>query len=208
MHIKIYFDDKPLFLATERDRLIEPFAHHDDAVLIDELSTPGVNSMLHEMKQPKVHAGIYLHPDLEELRKAFWKKFTIIQAGGGLVQNPKGDILMMFRRGKWDLPKGKRDEGESIEECTVREIKEETGLKEVRIHAPLLTTYHTYDLNGKHILKETYWFKLSAPDNQPLVPQAEEQITALEWVAPHQLSEHMKNSFPSIEDVLKKAGLY
>lgn len=207
MHIKIYFDDKPLFLAREMDSVLEPFAHHDDAVLIDEFSTPGVNSMLHEMRQPKVHAGIFLHADLNELKKAFWKKFTVLQAGGGLVLNSSGEILMMFRRGKWDLPKGKRDEGESIEDCAIREIKEETGLKELIMQSPLLTTYHTYDLNGKHILKETYWFKLSAPDNQPLIPQAEEQISALEWVAPHRLPEHMKNSFPSIEDVLRKAGI-
>ncbi len=207
MHIKIYFDDKPLFLAREMDSIIEPFAHHDDAVLIDEFSTPGVNSMLHEMRQPQVHAGIFLHTDLDELKKAFWKKFNVLQAGGGLVMNLSGDILMMFRRGKWDLPKGKRDEGESIEDCAIREIKEETGLKEVILQSPLLTTYHTYDLNGKHILKETYWFKLLAPGHQILEPQAEEQITALEWVSPAQLSKYMNNSFPSIEDVLRKAGI-
>jgi len=114
---------------------------------------------------------------------------------------------MMFRRGKWDLPKGKRDDGESIEACAIREIMEETGLKQLSMPSPLLTTYHTYDLNGKHILKETYWFRLLAPGHQLLEPQQEEQITSLEWVAPEQISQYMKNSFPSIEEVMTTAGI-
>jgi hypothetical protein len=82
MHITIYFNDKPLFLTDTITDEIAPFAHHDDAVYMDELSAPGVNSMIHEMKQEKVHAGIYFHDDIEQLRKAFWRKFMHIQAAG------------------------------------------------------------------------------------------------------------------------------
>lgn len=206
MFIKIYFDDKPLFLADRIDPEIEPYAHHDDAILIDEFSNPGLNSMLHEMRLEKIHAGIFKHPNLEELKKAVWKKFQVIQAAGGIVLNDQQQLLFMFRRGKWDLPKGKLDKGESLEQCAVRETEEETGLKNVALKKHLITTYHTYDENGKHILKETYWYLLCAPGNQSLTPQAAEQIDIVEWANPGDLSKYLQNTYPSILDVLKAGG--
>ncbi|NII28067.1 NUDIX hydrolase [Pseudoflavitalea sp. X16] len=206
MHIKIYFNDKPLFLTDEISADIEPYAHHDDAVLIDEFSTPGVNSMIHEMRQEKIHAGIFLHHNLAELEKTFRRKFTLVQAAGGLVLNDKGEILMMLRRGKWDLPKGKLDPGESLEHCAVREVQEETGLKKVTLQKPLVVTYHTYDESGKHILKESHWYGMKAPGKQELVPQSEEQITQIKWVTAAEVKQYITNTFPSIIDVLKAGG--
>lgn len=206
MHIKIYFNDKPLFLTDAITDEIEPFVHHDDAIFIDEFSTPGIKSMIHEMKVEKVHAGIFYHSNLEELRKAFWKKFEVVTAGGGLVMNDEGHLLMMHRRGKWDLPKGKMDPGETPESCALREVQEETGLQKVVLEKPLVITYHTYDESGKHILKDTHWFLMKAPGQQPLQPQAEEQITQLEWAHPDQLQKYVLHTFPSIIDVLKVAG--
>ncbi|HTI91551.1 MAG TPA: NUDIX domain-containing protein [Puia sp.] len=207
MYIKIYFNDKPLFLCDRMTAEISVYAHHDDAVLIDEFSHPAVNSMIHEMRQEKVHAGIFIHNDLEVLKKAFWRKFVIIQAGGGLVDNGKGQYLFMYRREKWDLPKGKLDPGETLEQCAVREVGEETGLKKVKLEAPLLVTWHTYDENGKHILKETHWYRMSASADQSIIPQQEEQITELRWVAPEDMGGLLKNTFPSIVDVLHAAGV-
>lgn len=206
MHIKIYFNDKPLFLTDEITPEIEPYAHHDDAILIDEFSTPGVNSMIHEMKQEKIHAGIFVHKNLPELEKTFRKKFTIVQAGGGLVLNDAGALLMMQRRGKWDLPKGKLDPGETLEACAVREVQEETGLTNVILEKPLLVTYHTYDESGKHILKESHWYLMKAPGQQALIPQSEEQITQLKWVPAAAVKQYMNNTFPSIIDVLTAGG--
>jgi 8-oxo-dGTP pyrophosphatase MutT (NUDIX family) len=206
MHIKIYFNDKPLFLADAISEEIEPYRHHDDAVLIDEFSLNGIKSMIHEMRAEKVHAGIFLHDNLEQLRKAFWKKFQVVQAAGGLVLNDEGDILMMYRRSTWDLPKGKLDPGETLETCAVREVQEETGLKDVKLKRLLLITYHTYDESGHHILKETYWYLLEAPGQQLLQPQTSEQITAIEWAKPGKLEKYIKNTFPSILDVLKEGG--
>src|ERR1700744_2990753 len=113
MYIKIYFNDRPLFLCDRMTDEISAYAHHDDAVLIDEFSHAAVNSMIHEMRQPKIHAGIFIHEDLDALKKAVFKKFVVAQAGGGLVVNGKGEYLFMFRREKWDLPKGHLDPGES-----------------------------------------------------------------------------------------------
>jgi 8-oxo-dGTP pyrophosphatase MutT (NUDIX family) len=206
MHIKIYFNDKPLFLTDEITPDIEPYVHHDDAVFIDEFSTPGVNSIIHEMRQEKVHAGIFLHQPVKELEKAFRKKFNVVQAAGGLVLNDAGDVLMMLRRGKWDLPKGKLDPGESLETCAVREVEEETGLSKLTLEKPLVITYHTYDESGKHILKESHWYLIKAPGQQKLAPQLEEQITELKWVPASKVKQYMDNTFPSIVDVLKVGG--
>ena len=203
MYIKIYFNDKPLFLCDEMTEEIKGYAHHDDAVLIDEFSHPAVNSMIHEMRQEKVHAGIFIHSNLEELRKAVWKKFLLVKAGGGLIRNGEGKVLFMLRRGFWDLPKGKLDPGETIEQCALREVMEETGVEGVILEAPLLVTYHTYDENGKHILKETHWFKMLAPAPGELVPQLEEQITELRWVDDAEMKVLLRNTFPSVRDVVK-----
>lgn len=206
MYIKIYFNDKPLFLCDVMTPEITAYAHHDDAVFIDEFSHPAVNSMIHEMRQSKVHAGIFVHSNLEELRKAFWKKFLPIKAGGGLVKNNEGRYLFMLRRGVWDLPKGKLDPGETIEQCAVREVGEETGLQDVRLDGPLLLTYHTYDESGKHILKETHWFRMGVTDTSGLKPQQEEQITELRWVSPGEFDLVLGHTFPSIRDVIQCAN--
>lgn len=205
MYIKIYFNDKPLFLCDVMTPEIAGYAHHDDAVLIDEFSHPAVNSMIHEMRLDKIHAGIFIHSDLEELRKAVWKKFLLVKAGGGLVRNSEGRYLFIFRRGVWDLPKGKLDPGETIEQCAVREVGEETGLLRVQLEAPLLVTYHTYDENGKHILKESHWFRMNAQDTAGLKPQQEEQITELRWVDGEEMKTLLTHTFPSIRDVIGAA---
>ena len=203
MFIKIHFNDKPLFLCDNVDEAIEPFLHHDDAVFIDELDTHTVKSMIHEMQVDKVHAGVFFHSSLEELKKAFFKKFTIVVAAGGVVTNQNGNVLLIFRKGKWDLPKGKMDKGEKLEDCAVREVQEETGLKKVELNEHLTTTYHTYHEGARFILKESHWYLMHADANQQLIPQVEEDIHELKWVAREDLEKYMKNSYASIADVLR-----
>jgi len=203
MFIKIYFNNKPLFLCDSVDETIQPYIHHDDAVFIDELNTHTIKSMIHEMEQEKVHAGVFFHPDLEELKKAFYKKFTIIIAAGGVIQNEKKEILLIYRRGKWDLPKGKLDAGETLEECAVREVAEETGLQQIKLISPFTITYHTYHEGSRFILKESHWFKMKVKGEQQLIPQTEEDIHEIKWVKAGELVEYMTNSFPSVADVLQ-----
>jgi len=203
MFIKIYFDYKPLFLCDDVDATLQPYVHHDDAVFIDELNLHTVKSMIHEMQDPSIHAGIFFHKDLEELKAAFFKKFTLIAAAGGFVLNEKDQVLMMFRRGKWDLPKGKLDKKETAEQGALRETEEETGLKNIRLISPLITTYHTYHEGTRYVLKQSNWFRMKVSGEQNLVPQAEEQISKLEWVSQKDLKKYMENTFPSVNDVLK-----
>jgi len=130
---------------------------------------------------------------------------TII-AAGGLVLNEKNDILMIFRRGKWDLPKGKLDEGEKIEDCAVREVMEETGLTQLDLGRLLVITQHTYfdQWIEKDVIKQTHWYLMKASLDQPLVPQTTEDIESIEWVSKSQLSERLENSYDTIVEVVSK----
>ncbi len=206
MHIRIYFKNKPLFLTDSIDKVIEPYAHHDDAVLIDEFSHHALNSLIHEMNAERIHAGILLHHDLEALKKAFFKKFTLLQAAGGLVQNEHGKWLLILSRGTWNLPKGKLDPGEDLQSCAVREVSEETGLQNPRIIRPLLITYHTYQEFGKALLKETHWYLMEGSSGDKLVPQEEEFIEAIQWVDQQKLAAYYSITFPAIQDVFQAAG--
>lgn len=204
-YIIIYFEDKPVFLCDEINNEINAYRHHPDAVFIDELSTAAINSLLHEIKKPLFHAGIIYNEDFANLKASFFKHFHLIVAAGGLIKNEKQEILMIFRRGKWDLPKGKMDEGETFENCAKREVEEETGLQKPEIIKPLKITYHTYIQFGKHILKETHWYLMEVSGDEKLIPQTEEQILEIIWVKKENLQKYIANTYPTIEMVLKEA---
>ncbi len=204
-YIIIYFEDKPVFLCDEINNEINTYRHHPDAVFIDELSTAAINSLLHEIKKPLFHAGIIYNEDFANLKASFFKHFHLIVAAGGLIKNEKQEILMIFRRGKWDLPKGKMDEGETLENCAKREVEEETGLQKPKIIKPLKITYHTYIQFGKHILKETHWYLMEVSGDEKLIPQTEEQISEIIWVKKEDLQKYVANTYPTIEMVLKEA---
>lgn len=141
--------------------------------------------------------------DKKDCEEAIKKPFKIIKAGGGVVF--KGDrILLMFRRGVWDLPKGKLDEGESSRQGAAREVNEETGVR-VSVGDRICTTWHTYNLNGNRILKRTKWYRMTLLDDSRMAPQAEEDIEQLAWVDRREMKLAMTNSFSSIRYVLDEA---
>ncbi|MBZ4191771.1 NUDIX hydrolase [Niabella beijingensis] len=203
MQIKIHINNKVLYLCDEPGAALRELLHHPETVLIDELDTHSVKAMLRELTLPEIKTGIFVHPDFEELKKAFFKKFERIQAGGGLVINGQHEILMIHRRGFWDLPKGKLDPGETIEECALREVREETGLTQVAMDVPLTITYHTYEQGTHHILKESHWFLMKGDAAETLVPQTEEDITEIQWVPAARLTAYKDQTYPSIGDVLE-----
>lgn len=132
----------------------------------------------------------------------------IIKAGGGLVRNGEGELLLIFRRGKWDLPKGKLDEGETIEACALREVEEETGVKHLALGELISVTWHEYfdKWLGEEVIKETHWFKMDVAGVPALVPQTEEDITAIEWTKKSDLPKRMEQSYITIIDVLEESG--
>ena len=202
MFIKIYFEEKPVFLCDKIDPVIDKYMHHPDAVFIDDLSTIAINTLLHEIAKPEFHAGILLHKDLNKLKEAFFKHFNFIIAAGGVVENEKGEILMIFRRGKWDLPKGKLDKGETLEECALREVKEETGLKKLKLGKKIISTFHKYEQFGKHILKESNWYIMKCSADEKLFPQIEEDITDIKWIKRSELKNYASKTYKTILEVL------
>lgn len=202
MHIKIYFNDKPVYLCDDIDKELNEILHHPDAVFIDEVSNAAIKSLLHEIVKEEFHAGVLWSSDLEKLKKAFFKHFTLIEAAGGIVQNDKNEILFIFRLGKWDLPKGKVEKGEDIAITAVREVEEETGATNLKLKQKVGETYHTYNAFGKHYLKTTHWYYIICPSKQNLKPQVEEDISALQWVKTGKIDEPLANTYPSIKDIL------
>lgn len=203
MKITVYFQDKPIFLADQEDEELESLRHHPDTVWIDELSAHAINALMHEIRKPDFHAGILISEDFHALKKSFFHHFDLITAAGGLVENKEGKFLFIFRRGYWDLPKGKLDEGESIEECAKREIEEETGVGELEMIKKLGSTYHLYDEFGKHILKESVWFHFKTLEEKKPVPQEEEDITEVSWVERKAVDKMKSKTYATIKSLLE-----
>lgn len=124
-----------------------------------------------------------------------------IQAAGGLVINDEGHVLVIFRHGHWDLPKGKVDPGETLEQAAVREVEEETGINGLRIEKHLVNTYHTYPHKGGVVLKETTWYLMRCPGGD-FKPQLEEGITLAEWRESTHLEDVKTNTYENIRLVL------
>ena len=204
MYINIYFGDKPVILCNEIDKELNEILHHPDAVFVDEVSPRAIKSMLHEIKKEEFHAGVIWHSDLEKLKATFFKNFKIIEAAGGIVQNDKKEILFIHRLGKWDLPKGKMEKGETEEACALREVTEETSVKGLHLKKKIGETYHVYDEFGKHFLKISHWYYMTCSSTQTLIPQTVENITEVKWVKTMDIKEPMEDTYPSIKDIMGK----
>ncbi|HAD96845.1 MAG TPA: NUDIX hydrolase [Cryomorphaceae bacterium] len=157
---------------------------------------------LEEEKEIRHYVISCLAPD--KVWKEFLNYYTIIEAAGGVVKNEAGEVLMIYRLDRWDLPKGKIEEGESIEEGAVREVEEECGITQLDIVKPLPITYHTYWLKGQRVLKRTYWFSMRTEHRAELVPQIEEHIAKAQWIKPDFLDEYLGNTYASIHWLLQQ----
>jgi len=136
------------------------------------------------------------------------EKQTII-AAGGLVLNEANELLLIFRRGFWDLPKGKLDPNESIAECAVREVTEETGVNNIHLgNLITITTHEYFDTYMKSdVKKETHWYYMKVDGKPNLIPQTTEDITAIEWTKKQDLAQRLSNTYATIIEVITKAGL-
>lgn len=132
----------------------------------------------------------------------FFNNFKFIEASGGIVKR-KQKYLFIKRNDVWDLPKGKVEKGEKIDEAAIREIHEECGVLCKKVNLLILETYHIYNLKGKNILKKTYWFEMNFKGKKDVLAQKEEGITKVEWLKFKELKKVKKNTYPSIIDVLE-----
>lgn len=207
MITKVFFEDKPVFLTNELAPSITALMPDPKTIYFDEISPHSIDTLLHNIKDSSFSRGILYNSDFNKIKNAFYKSFKVIRAAGGVVKNEAEEILFIFRRGKWDLPKGKNDGDESSKDCALREVREETGLQKVTAHEFISTTYHVYKEAGRQILKETDWFNMKALSQEKLIPQLDEGIEKIEWVSAAGISDKLKNSYSLIADVLLDSGL-
>ncbi len=132
------------------------------------------------------------------------QEFKVIKAAGGVVTK-EGKCLLIFRKKKWDLPKGKLDKGERSRDAALREIEEETGVKGV-LKGKICTTWHTYKENNELMLKRTKWYRVACECDKHMKPQESEDIERLEWVSPAEARSLLVNSYSSIRYVFEHFG--
>ncbi len=174
-------------------------------VLIYDCTIDTIVDLLKKMtknKFKKIYSITITLRDLKNVMRSVKKMFKIIKAGGGVVENGKKEILFIYRLKKWDLPKGKLDKGESIKECAIREVEEETKVK-VNCKKKIISTWHTYLQNRKYILKKTTWFLMESVDDSEMKPQKKEKIEKVEWMNNLVLDEILLNSYKSLNYVIK-----
>lgn len=144
------------------------------------------------------------HKDPKLLLKDFESLFTVVKAAGGIVNDGDDNLLFIFRRGFWDLPKGKIDPGEKKKAAAIREVEEETGISNITLKKKIHTTRHTYKLkSGKRAIKKTFWYAMNA-EKQKLTPQLEEDITDVKWVNISKVFKFKEPMFKNIANVLEQ----
>ncbi|MDX5319496.1 MAG: NUDIX hydrolase [Bacteroidota bacterium] len=201
---KIFINEYPLVITANE----EDFYQKGNYRLADDTEA-GISGAVETLERSDRIIGNFgvmvMTDDVHKTFKRFAKPYQRISAAGGLVFNAKGELLLILRQGKWDLPKGKVDKGETVEEAAVREVQEECGIGKIELAEALPNTYHTYYLEGKKVLKTTYWFTMHTNDYATMTPQLEENITELKWVNPAELDLENLETYNSIRSLLQTA---
>lgn len=187
---KVFVNDYPLIL-TDIENSSTNFS-------ILNFDTTNILELVEALFQGKWNGICLFCNDLDECWRAFQSKFKVQKAAGGKVYNLNNDVLFIYRFGKWDLPKGKLEKGESIKECAIREVEEECGITNLSIKNPLETTYHIFERKGNIILKITYWFLMNTSYTGELTPQIEEGIEQVLFKNSRETSDALKNSYENI----------
>lgn len=146
----------------------------------------------------------YYEFEIEETFQLFSKNYIFIQAAGGVVYNSNNELLMIKKNDKWDLPKGKIEVDEYPEITAMREIGEETGVKNLKLIELLSKTYYIYPLGSQHVLKEVTWFLFQSDKDETLQPQTEEHIDEVQWINVNKIEEVLKKTYPSVRSLLAK----
>jgi len=202
----IFINDNALILSGSKEILngfenVEVKAYNDSS---------SIDEALFELQTDSCKELFLVGSCLPSMWDDFCARFQLIEAAGGVVTNSKKQVLWIRRNDKWDLPKGKVEVGEQIQEAAVREVKEECGLTSIRLGVLLGVTYHIYSCKDVYVLKKSYWFSMSCPAQQDLIPQLEEGITEVVWAdaALHQM--YLENTYASISELLRqeKVQLY
>jgi len=200
---KIYINESPLILTQISD-LDDETAFERSLIHAKYRGKPKMlTNYIELLEKNKHHDGIIIQADdVQQLWKDFKSLYFYIKAGGGLVINPFGKVLLIFRRGVWDLPKGKQDPGETLAQTAVREVHEETGLSDLKLIEKLDNGYHCYLMSKQRTLKRTRWYLMQTQSPNQLVLQKEEGIQDAAWFDPKEIPSLNMPMYNNIRDVL------
>ena len=216
--MKIYLNDIPIRIISMAklssqhafSMIIGPKQTINPKLLIDNVlfkdPTPEtVDELLHLMtlkKYKQVSMITFASKKKTSITDHIKSKFKVVEAGGGVVQK-NGKFLMIFRKKKWDLPKGKKDRGERIEKCAIREVREETGVV-ANVDWKITAIWHTYMQNQKYILKKTHWYAMTSIDDSNMKPQKGEGIKEVKWMKMEEMQEALTDSYRSLRYVVQE----
>lgn len=193
---KVFVNDKPFFLTNE-------IVKETDFQLF-LLESTDIKKLVINMFNNKIKKCYLYYPDEKIILKKLKEKIPMQRAGGGLVYNKKGEVLFIFRNGKWDLPKGGKEKREKMKLAAIREVEEETGVNQLTVTKKLQKTYHIFKRNGIYKLKITQWYEMRTEFEGTPVAQAEEGIEKVAWLNAKQIEEALKNSYENIKLVFEE----
>ncbi len=203
MQLKIYVDESPIYITDTLTAELKKKSTQNDVLFIKNNESLIVSNILEKLKK-NIKEVIILSDKINETFAAFGNAFTNIEASGGIVQNEKKELLFIFRRGKWDLPKGKLEKKESPENCAAREIEEETGVKNLLLKHKIGETYHVYQERNVEILKTSHWYYFTCSGKQTTTPQTEEDISEVKWIHTRNIKQPVANTYQTIKDILSE----
>lgn len=200
---KIYFDRRTIIICRpEEATLSDP-----NAVEFHFKQPSDISALVEMFELSSTLEKIYIpSAEPEDCYKKICGEFREVNAAGGLVENRRGDYLLIKRDGLWDLPKGHQEAGEDIKVTALREVQEETGVDDLSLGDLICVTDHCYKRNGIWHLKHTWWYRMNYLKPLDLTPQTEEDITKAAWVAKSSLPPFLKNTYPSIKEVFLTAS--
>jgi 8-oxo-dGTP pyrophosphatase MutT (NUDIX family) len=202
---KIYINESPLILTKTSDLADESVFERSLIHAMYRGKPKMLMNYIELLEKNKHHEGIIIQSDnLPQLWRDFKSLYFYIKAGGGLVINQFGKVLLIFRRGVWDLPKGKQDPGETLAQTALREVREETGLTDLKIVEKLSNGYHCYMMSKQRTLKRTRWYLMQTQSPGQLVLQKEEGIQDAAWFDPRELPKLNMPMYNNIRDVLMR----
>ena len=204
---KIYYNNKPLILTTDSKAYIQENPIAAGYMLFTGAFTRNYRLAIQHLDKLTSLGAVIEDVSQSSLQDELYALYSPVDAGGGVVFNEDGAVLMIFRRGKWDLPKGKRDDGEEMDYCALREVSEETGLQQLTLGDKICDTYHVYAQNGQNLLKCTTWFTMYGTAKEKLVPQKEENILEARWISEKAMGPIVFKSYEAIREVLRAAGV-
>ena len=158
--------------------------------------------LLDRLYSHKMDCGV-LYGGPEDLLSEIKESIPVVQAAGGVVRNAKDKLLMIRRNSTWDLPKGKLEQCESIEECALREVSEETGVESLRLEDFQKTTYHVFRRGGEFRLKEVFWYQMYCDFEGPFAPQQNEGITDVRWMGQKKLEKISGKTYQNIRELIQ-----